>query len=61
VPASQVTDAFDWWPIAELLAQRVDAPLLAEGVAGHRVRRPARSASPRQAASTESQLPLELD
>jgi hypothetical protein len=58
VPASQVTDAFDWWPIAELLASRIGEPLLAEGVAAHRVRhgpaRPAGRARPRE------QLALEL-
>ncbi|HJP88542.1 MAG TPA: AAA family ATPase [Candidatus Limnocylindrales bacterium] len=61
VPASQITDAFDWWPIAELLAQRVGEPLLAEGVAGPRARRPSRSGPPMRAADDRSQLPLELD
>ncbi len=43
VPASEVTDAFDWWPIAERLAAIVGEPLLADGVAAHRRprRRPA--------------------
>jgi nicotinamide riboside kinase len=36
VAASAVTDAFDWWPIAERLAAIVGQPLLAEGVAAHR-------------------------
>jgi nicotinamide riboside kinase len=58
VKASQVTDAFDWWPIAELLASRVGEPLLAEGVAAHRSRRaPARTTAP---AGPASQLVLEL-
>ncbi|NJD27882.1 MAG: hypothetical protein FIA92_06250 [Chloroflexi bacterium] len=58
VAASQVTDAYDWWPIAELLAARIGEPLLAEGVAGHRLRRgrarPAGDQDPRE------QLELEL-
>jgi nicotinamide riboside kinase len=57
VPASEVTDAFDWWPIAELLASRVGEPLLAEGVASHRVRRPGR---PPGRAQPQAQLQLEL-
>ena len=60
VRASEVNDAFDWWPIAELLARRVGEPLLAEGVAGPRARRPAQTPRPAAGAS-ESQLPLELD
>jgi nicotinamide riboside kinase len=61
VPASQVTDAFDWWPIAELLARRVGEPLLADGVAGPRSRRPARASMPAGGDRPDSQLPLELD
>jgi nicotinamide riboside kinase len=62
IRASEITDAFDWWPIAELLARQVGQALLAEGVAGPRVRRAARS-SPGGAATErgESQLPLELE
>lgn len=57
-PASQITDAFDWWPIAELLARRVGEPLLAEGVAAHRTRRP----QGRQAAAPAGpQLSLSLE
>ena len=59
IPASQVTDAFNWWPIAELLAQRIGEPLLAEGVAGPKTRRAARGAEPTP--KKGSQLPLELD
>lgn len=33
IPASQVTDDLDWWPVAERLAGIVGEPLLAEGVA----------------------------
>jgi nicotinamide riboside kinase len=59
IPASQVTDAFNWWPIAELLAQRIGEPLLAEGVAGPKARRAARATEPTP--KKGSQLPLELD
>ncbi len=51
IPASQVTDRFDWWPIAERLAALIGEPLLADGVAAHRPRRrpstPTESAPPR--------------
>ncbi len=59
VPASDVTDELDWWPIAERLAGIVDQPLLAEGVA-----RPHRSrARPRHAGPAEPgpQLGFGLD
>ena len=47
VRASDVTDAMDWWPIAEHLAAIVGEPLLADGVSHHRRRasRPARPPS----------------
>jgi nicotinamide riboside kinase len=61
IPASQVSDAFDWWPIAELLARRVGEPLLADGVIGPRARRAARPTPSAGADDSESQLPLELD
>ena len=32
LPASAITDSFDWWPLAERLAATVGAPLLAEDV-----------------------------
>jgi nicotinamide riboside kinase len=60
LPASQISDAFDWWPIAELLAQRVGEPLLAAGVAAHRTRRASRTSSP-AAPSAEAQLPLAFE
>lgn len=41
MPASAVTDTFDWWPIAERLAALVGEPLAAEGVPVHRRRRAA--------------------
>ncbi len=41
LPASSITDTFDWWPLAERLAASVGAPLLADGVEGvERARRP---------------------
>ena len=43
IPASTVTDRYDWWPLAERLAAIVGEPLLAEGVAKGR-RRAHRSA-----------------
>ena len=63
VPASQISDAFDWWPIAELLARRIGQPLLADGVAGPKARRPPRATATAGGAAgrPESQLPLELD
>lgn len=45
MPASDVTEAHDWWPLAERLASAVGEPLLASGV-----RRPRRR--PRAAART---------
>jgi nicotinamide riboside kinase len=63
VPASRISDDFDWWPVAERLAAIVGAPLLAEGVAGRR--RPRRSTRPAlgppDGAVTDPQLRLELD
>jgi nicotinamide riboside kinase len=43
LPASAITDATDWWPIAERLADLVGEPLLADGIARPRARRRARS------------------
>jgi nicotinamide riboside kinase len=40
VPASEVTDETDWWPVAERIAGIVGEPLLADGVS--RGRRPRR-------------------
>jgi nicotinamide riboside kinase len=36
LPASAITDTFDWWPLAERLAAAVGAPLLAEDVTAAR-------------------------
>jgi len=59
VRASDVTDAMDWWPIAERLAAIVGEPLLADGVSHHR-RRVARPARP-PSAGAEGSPQLELD
>jgi nicotinamide riboside kinase len=36
IPASSVTDTYDWWPLAERLAAIVGVPLLADGVSPRR-------------------------
>ena len=58
MPASRVTDAFDWWPIAERLANLIGQPLLAEGIPAHRVRPAARR---RSGDDREAQLALDLE
>lgn len=57
VPASRVTDDYDWWPVAERLANLIGQPLLAEGVPAHRTRHATRI---RKAGEPEAQLPLDL-
>ena len=57
--ASNVTDDFDWWPIAERLALVIGQPLLAEGVPAHRVRHTA--ARIRRSDDPDSQLALDLE
>ncbi len=59
VPASEVTDTYDWWPIGERLAELVGERLLADGVSPHR-RRPVRPPAPRQPDDRGGQLELEL-
>lgn len=61
VRASEVTDSFDWWPIAERLAAIVGEPLLAVGVRAHRRprHRPAQATQAGPAADTP-QLALDL-
>lgn len=61
IPASSITDAHDWWPLAERLAARIGEPLLAAGV--ERPRRPRTAARPRAVApetAADRQLPLDL-
>ena len=59
VPASEVTDVYDWWPVAERLAELVGERLLADGVSPHR-RRPVRPPVPHPAGDRGGQLELEL-
>ncbi len=60
IPASQITNSFEWWPLAERLAAVIGAPLLAEGVeATRRPRARHRGAVPRRGTG-EVQLGLEL-
>ena len=62
LPASAITDSFDWWPLAERLAATVGAPLLGEDVeAARRPRaRRVKAAPPATAAPPGTQLDLEL-
>ncbi len=60
VPASHVTDDFDWWPLAERLAAIVGAPLLADGVARPRARTRRRPATAARVPE-EPQLALDLE
>ncbi len=61
IPASSITDAYDWWPLAERLAACTGEPLLAAGV--ERPRRARAAARPRRAAAdpaVDPQLHLDL-
>jgi len=58
LPASAVTDSFDWWPVAERLAMIVGEPLLAEGVPGHRRPRSGPPERTRHGAPGDDQLGL---
>ena len=60
LPASAITDSFDWWPLAERLAAVVGAPLLGDDVeAAPRPRMRRRPASPGPVAA-DVQLGLDL-
>jgi nicotinamide riboside kinase len=62
LPASSITDAYDWWPLAERLAMRVGQPLLAHGVERPRRQRAARTRSVAAAPAGRGQDPqLHLD
>jgi hypothetical protein len=64
LPASAVTERFDWWPVAERLAGLVGQPLLAPGVAGPRRRaRPRRGpgGTERDGRPDDDQMRLELE
>ena len=60
IPASQITDSFEWWPLAERLAAVVGAPLLAEGVEAASRPRARRALPGPVAAPGGLQLDLEL-
>ncbi len=60
IPASEITDDFDWWPLAERLAKAVGAPLLAEGVEAARRPRARRAAAVAPPPAGGLQLDLEL-
>ena len=51
IPASEIGDGYDWWPIAERLAALMHEPLFADGVPRRRARRKKTSLR-----STDSQL-----
>jgi nicotinamide riboside kinase len=57
-PASEITEQFDWWPLAERLAVLVGEPLLADGVP-RRARRPRTSPS-REKPVSDDQLAMDL-
>src|SRR5512135_2491395 len=59
IPASEVTDRFDWWPIAERLAALVGERLLADGVAARRPRR--RLPAPGRSEPSRDQLEFGLE
>ena len=60
LPASAITDSFDWWPLAERLAAMVGAPLLGEDVEAARRPRARRLPAHPAAAPPGTQLDLEL-
>ncbi len=59
IPASEVTDGFDWWPIAERLAALLGERLTADGVPPHRPRR--RTPTPERAGPRPDQLEFGLE
>jgi nicotinamide riboside kinase len=46
IPASQIGDGFDWWPIAERLAALMREPLFADGIPKRRIVRKRRPKPP---------------
>ncbi len=60
LPASAITDSFDWWPLAERLAAIVDAPLLAEDVEAAPRPRARRRTPVVRPGGAEMQLDLDL-
>jgi nicotinamide riboside kinase len=61
IPASSVTDSYDWWPLAERLAALVGEPLLAEGVTHRRRRSPRPTAARPDGDALTPQLGLGLE
>ena len=60
-PASDITEAHDWWPLAERLAARLGEPLLAPGVTRPTSRqRSGRPRGKRSAVRADDQLALDL-
>jgi hypothetical protein len=62
LPASEVTETFSWWPIAERMAARIGAPLLAQGVVRPTPRDTRRRARPAaKQTDADDQLALDLE
>jgi hypothetical protein len=57
-PASQVTERFDWWPLADRLAACLGQPLLAPGVS--RPTPPTRAGRSRIQLGADDQLAMDL-
>lgn len=60
MPASTVSGAFDWWPLAERLAEAIGAPLLAKGVQTGQRPRARRAGQAAPAPGRGLQLDLDL-
>ena len=58
VPASDIGDRYEWWPIAERLAALVGEPLFADGVPRRRIRRRTPAAAK---VAPKPQLPLDYE
>jgi hypothetical protein len=58
--ASSVSESYDWWPLAELLAVRVGEPLLADGVSRPRQRPRPAARGVTKPRSADDQMALDL-
>ena len=58
--ASQITESYDWWPLAERLAARLGEPLLAPGVKRSSRRPPSAPSRPKPTGPPDDQLALDL-
>jgi hypothetical protein len=58
--ASQITESYDWWPLAERLAARLGEPLLAPGVERSTRRPRSMPSRPKPAGPPDDQLALDL-